>query len=115
MPLGARRLAFAILFALVFLGLVLSPRRAQAETLEAPVGGAPVLFGDGRVACSKIAAGWTVELGARSARPPSAPAQVGAIGELHVARSAAECAGATATVRLVATAAWPDPEGAAFT
>ncbi len=100
--------------ALLTLALLLLPRAACAETLEAPVAGAPIPFGEGRVACARSAGGWLVEPGGRTARPPVAPAAVGTVAELHVAVSAAECGPASPVVKLATTAAWPAFDAGSF-
>ncbi len=82
-------------------------RTARAETLEAPVGGKPIPLGESRVACVANAGGWRMEPGAHFMRPPTLETAVGSVVELRVAPSLTDCPRATASVKLVATAAWP--------
>ncbi len=92
----------ALVFAFVLVGT------AHAEMLEAPVGGAPIALGEGRVACVRaIPNGWVLDASGRFLRPPTTPDAVGTVVDLRVARSPAACAQDATTVRLVATAVWP--------
>jgi hypothetical protein len=100
---------------LLFLSLSCFARSARADMLEAPVGGKPIVLGDGRVACMTNAGGWRVEPGGRALRPPASDAAIGAVVELKVAPNAAECPKTTATVKLVATAPWPTFDASSFT
>ena len=70
--------------------LLALPRPALALTLHAPVGGASIPLGEGRVACARNAGSWTVENGGRSLRPPTAATSVGSVAELRVAPTLAE-------------------------
>jgi hypothetical protein len=113
MRLPSSVLRFAAAFA-CFAVLACFSRVARAETFEAPIGGKPVTLGEGRVACVATAGGWRVEPGGRSVRPPTTAAAVGVSGDLRVAPSATDCARATASVRLVATAPWPTFDASAI-
>jgi hypothetical protein len=104
-----------LVFAFALLALSAFARLARAETLEAPIGGATISLGEGRIACSRSAAAWVVEASGRSVRPPATTDAVGTAAELRVARSAAECAKSTSTVKLVATAPWPNVDPSSFT
>jgi len=108
----SRHLVFLCVALLVLLGV---ERLARAETLEAPVGGAPFPIGEGRVACGRAAGGWTVEDGARLVRPPASASASGSVVELRVAATLGTCAGSQAIVKLAATAPWPALQGGAFT
>jgi hypothetical protein len=109
---GGRSVARSILPAAVFvlasiIGVVGLPATAWGQTLSAPVGGKPIPVGEARVACGSVDAGWVVEPGGRSVRPPAAATAAGVVAILKVAPSQAECAASTASVRLVGTAPWP--------
>ena len=97
-----------------FAGLACFAQSARAETLEAPVGGKPISLGEGRVACVSNAGGWRTEPGGRLLRPPTSNTAVGNVVELRVAPAASDCPRATASVRLVATAAWPTFDASSF-
>ncbi len=88
---------------------------ARAETIEAPVGGRPIALGDARVACVANAGGWRAEPGGHAVRPPTSDAAIGATAELRVAPTAADCPRATSSVKLVATATWPNFDLSSFT
>jgi hypothetical protein len=105
---------FSLLVCLVAALLCLA-RLARAETLEAPVGGKPIALGEGRVACVASASGWRTEPGAHAVRPPTTDTAVGSVVDLRVAPSLTDCPRATATLRLVATAAWPTFDLSSFT
>lgn len=90
-------------------------RTAGAETLQAPVGGKPISLGEARVACVANASGWRSEPGGHAVRPPVTDTAVGTIIDLRVAPSLSDCPRATATIRLVATAAWPTFDSSSFT
>jgi hypothetical protein len=102
------------LVALVAMLLCLA-RVARAETLQAPVGGKPISLGEARVACVANAGGWRTEPGGHAIRPPSSDTAVGNAVELQVAPAFSACPRATASVRLVATAAWPKFDPSSFT
>jgi hypothetical protein len=111
----ARRVAlWTASLSLLLLCLLCLSHPARAETLEAPVGGAPISLGEGRVACARGASGWLVEPGGQKVRPPVAPAAVGTVVELRVAPTAAECGAASAEVRLATTGAWPAIDPGSF-
>src|SRR6185312_14911609 len=84
----------------------LSPR-ARAETWQAPVGGKPLAFSDGRVVCAPPAADWVVAQDGHAVIPPALDSAVGAAVELKVAPSLEACATQAATLTLVATGRWP--------
>jgi hypothetical protein len=106
-------LAFACLV-VSFLVAVAWP--ARAETLEAPVGGAPVTLGDGRVACNRSGpGGWTIDASGRTVRPPAVASAIGTVVELRVARAASACAQDSATIRLATTGPWPNIDAGGFT
>ena len=89
-------------------------RAASAETLQAPVGGKPISLGQARVACVANASGWRTEPGGHAVRPPTSDVAVGAVVELRVAPAASDCPRATASIKLVATAAWPTFDPSSF-
>lgn len=104
-----------LFFAVGLLVLLAGERIARAETLEAPLGGAPLPLGEGRVACGRAPGGWSVEDGGKLVRPPTAVSAVGNVVELRIAATVGACARSTASVKLVATAAWPAIQRGAFT
>ena len=111
-----RTFALAALAALVLLLLTFIARPSRAETLEAPVGGAAIAFGDGRVACTRAApGGWVVDPSGRTVRPPTASSAVGVVVELRIAHALSACAQEGESVRLAATATWPTLDAASFT
>ena len=89
-------------------------RVARADTLEAPVGGKPIPLGASLVACSAGAGGWKTEPGSHAVRPPTADTAIGVSVELPVALTAADCARAPLTVKLVATGPWPAFDSSSF-
>jgi hypothetical protein len=91
----------ALLLATLVLCLVGST--AQAETLQAPFGGKPIVLGESRVACGPAPAGWALVASGSAVRPPDEEASVGTTGELKVATSAAACASSGETVHLAVT------------
>ncbi len=97
----------AILFTLLLAVVLALPRLARAETLAVPFGAKPIPVGEGRVACGAIDGGWGVEPGGRTLRPPTAATATGITVVVKVAAAPADCAASTATVKLVATTAWP--------
>jgi hypothetical protein len=109
-----RHACFFASFALVLLGLACFASTARAEILQAPIGGKPVPLGESVVACAASAGAWKVEAGSRAVRPPTAESAIGVAVELPVALSQAECAHASLTIRLVATAPWPTLDAASF-
>lgn len=109
------RVCSALLIAWAIVLLSLFARAARAESMEAPVGGAPIPLGEGRVACARSAGAWLVDAGRRTVRPPAATDAVGIAVDLPVASSAADCSRSSASVTLVATAPWPVPDPSAFT
>ncbi|MET0341770.1 MAG: hypothetical protein ABW252_12270 [Polyangiales bacterium] len=82
---------------------------ARAEFLHAPVGGKPVLLGDGRVTCETSGNAWSYEQHSKLVRPPAQDGTVGKPVELKVAESAAACAdeSTTALVTLLAVDRFP--------
>lgn len=115
-PVGTIASALRVLLGCLTILAVLagSTRDADAETLEAPVGGAAVSLGGARVACARTAGGWTVEGGGHSVRPPAAASSAGTVADLGVAKSAADCAQGAAMVKLAATAPWPAIDASSF-
>src|ERR1700678_3760229 len=109
-----RHACFFVALALVLVGLACFATTARAEILQAPIGGKPIPLGESVVACSTTAGAWKVEAGSRAVRPPTAESATGLAVELPVALSQAECAHASLTIRLVATAPWPTLDGASF-
>jgi hypothetical protein len=97
----------AVAFAFVLVLLLAGASRARAETLQAPVGGKPVVLGGGRVACNPAPGGWAIEPDPHAVRPPTAESAVGQSVDLRVAPEAAQCAASRSSVTPVATAAWP--------
>ena len=79
------------------------------------MGGKPISLGEARVACVANASGWRTEPGGHAVRPPTADTAVGNVVELRVAPAASDCPRATASVKLVATAAWPTFDPSSFT
>jgi hypothetical protein len=115
-PVRTRREKILALAGLAILFLALLTRAARAETLEAPVGGAAIPFGESRVACTRAApGGWVVDASGRTARPPAAAPAIGTVVELRVARALSACAQDGVTVRLATTATWPTLDAGAFT
>ncbi len=100
--LGLRRVA-ELLTALLILAV---GSVANAATLQAPAGGAPIPLPAGRVACSDAKDGWTLDAVANTVTPP-ANAEAGAQSSLPLATSSAECASSKETLRLIATAPLP--------
>jgi hypothetical protein len=94
------------LLALILASLSLAAT-AQAQVLQAPIGGRPFPLGEVGVACGPGTGGWITEPGARLVRPPSDPQSVGTSVELRVAPTVQGCASSTSHVTLVATARWP--------
>jgi hypothetical protein len=104
--------------ALAFVSLLALVREARAQVLEAPVGGRSFLLGDARsprVACATPAGGWTLESGARAAKPPASASAIGTVTPLKVASAPGECARSSETMQLVATGAWPRVDPTSFT
>jgi hypothetical protein len=104
---------------LAFLACVaawLSPARAAAETLQAPVGGKAIPLGTARVPCGVPSGGWFYDDKTQSLVPPTSPASIGSVVELGVATSVAACPSSRTTVKLVATGPWPtiDPNSIVF-
>ena len=93
------------------LWLVMVTRLAQAETLEAPVGGQPVALG-GRVACALPTGGWSLGAGPSEVRPPSSNEAIGLAVELPVAADRASCSTRATSLTLVALGESPtvDPD-----
>lgn len=86
---------------------------ARAEAIAAPVGGKPVPL-DGAVACGAAPDGWSVEPGARSVRPPTTASSVGAVGELKVAKTPADCATSSTLIKLVTVGELPTIDRTSF-
>lgn len=97
-------LRFAFAAALAFVLLTFA-RGARADVVEAPIGGKPVPL-DNVVACGAAPGGWAIEPGARALRPPRT-SSVGAIAELTIAKTLAECATSKTTLKLVALGDFP--------
>jgi hypothetical protein len=93
--------------------LLASP--SQAETLQAPEGGKPILIGNDRVLCGGPPEGWTVTADRKSLRPPESAGQVDAV-QIAVGGDPATCARSKVSATLVATKPWPqfEPAGTVF-
>ena len=98
--------------ACIVAAMLLFTAGASAETWQAPVGGAALDLGDGRVACAGDAGEWKVEQDGRAVRPPPGEDAVGRLVELHVAANATTCASSVSKLTLVATGRFPaiDPD-----
>ncbi len=107
-----RHLVVIVVAVLVLLG---AERLAFAETLQAPVGGAPFLIGDGRVACGRAPGGWAIEDAGKLVRPPANASAAGSLVELRVAATFGGCASSSSIIKLAATAPWPVIQAGAFT
>lgn len=104
-------LALSLLLTLVVL---LLPRLARAETIQAPVGGKAISL-EGRVACAPASGGWTLERDGHAVRPPSAEDAIGQSATVRVSLPNGSCAGGGTPVALLATGRWPaiDPASVA--
>jgi hypothetical protein len=78
----------------------------SAQTLEAPVGGAPIPVGAGLLACA-AAGGWSLEAGATQLRPPGDETAAGSSAVVRVAPNLAACPTSRQQVLLIATARYP--------
>ena len=94
--------------ALAFLCLLGWSAYARAEVLHIPIGGRPVPFGEGRVACEGGSRGFSAEPGGRMVRPPASVDGVGRTIELRVAPTFAACKDSTSSVTLMATGKLPE-------
>jgi hypothetical protein len=101
--------------ALLLVLLVLVPTIARAEVIQMPQGGRPVALGKGRVVCSPLPDGWSLEAGARSIRPPGGDLGSRSV-EVRVASEGQTCGQARDTVTLQVTGRWPeiDPGSVVF-
>ena len=108
-PLGSRQTRRLLSLVCWLVGYWLSPRSAQAETLQAAVGSKPFMLGDARVACAAPGGGWTIEPAsqAHALRAPTSNDAIGKAVSLTVASSLALCATDASTLELVATARPP--------
>jgi hypothetical protein len=107
--------ARAILFTLLMAVVVAIPRPGWAETLVAPVGAKPIPLGEGRIACGPVEGGWSIDATGHALRPPTAATAAGAVVTVKVAPAQNECASSTASVKVVATSAWPAIDAGATT
>jgi hypothetical protein len=82
--------------------------RAKAEVIHLPLGGKPVLLGEGRVFCEALGPAFAAEAGARSVRPPSNVELAGTSLDVRVAPTQAACDDSTTTVTLVAIGKHPE-------
>lgn len=105
------RLCWAVVLGVALLCLA-SP--SQAQTLQAPVGGAAIPVGPGLVACA-AAGGWVLEAGGTQLRPPSAEAAAGSSVVVRAATSFSACASSKQPLTLVATGRFPVLEPASVT
>jgi len=87
---------------------------ARAQTLEAPVGGAPIPVGPGLLACT-ASGGWYLEAGGTQIRPPSAETAAGTSVVVRVAPNAAACATSKQQLVLLATGRYPVFDPASIT
>jgi hypothetical protein len=78
----------------------------NAQTLQAPVGGAAVPVGSGLIACS-TSGGWTLEAGGSQLRPPAAETASGTRVVVRVAPSWGACAQSKQPLTLLATGRYP--------
>lgn len=99
--------AFALILSLTGL--------AHAETLEAPVGGKPIMLGHGRIACDKPAGGWSVVGTGLSVQPPENEQAIGQAVDLRVAVERAACGTTAENVTLVAVGQAPNIDPASVT
>lgn len=93
-------------------GLSLLPRPVWAASrLGAPAGGAAIPLPQGKLACASSTQGW-VAAGVSAIKPPTdQDTQIGALAELKVADSLADCAASKESVELVVTAPPPRLSG----
>ncbi|MFZ5891045.1 MAG: hypothetical protein ACOY0T_08340 [Myxococcota bacterium] len=96
----------SLLWLLVLVAMALCGS-AQAETLQAPVGGRSISIGTARVACGVPEGGWVLDPTGRLLRPPVQNAAIGKVVELKIAATLAGCAESTSSLKLVATGPWP--------
>jgi hypothetical protein len=89
-------------------------RAASAQTLEAPVGGAAVTLGAGKVACT-VSGGWSFEAGGTAVRPPSADAAAGSAVVVRVAPNLGACLQSKEQLTLLATGPFPSFDPASVT
>ncbi len=94
---------------------LLASRVSHAESWQAPIGGAALPLGEGRVACAGTSGDWTIEQDGHAVRPPASSDSPGKAFDLRVAPTAAQCAATTTVVRLVATGRWPAMDAAGTT
>ncbi|MFI5302265.1 MAG: hypothetical protein ACHREM_29590, partial [Polyangiales bacterium] len=92
---------------LVILILACAARRAEAETIGAPIGGKVVSIGLDRIVCGVLDGGWTVDADGRSLHPPTREESIGRRVDVTVAKSADDCVAHGARVTLVATGPLP--------
>jgi hypothetical protein len=103
---GQRLRAIALWLSLLCL-LSLVSRPADAEILQAPIGGKAIPLGSARVPCGAPGGGWVYDAKSQALLPPTNSAAVGSAVDLSIAPNAATCATSHATLRLVATGPWP--------
>jgi hypothetical protein len=94
---------------------LLVPTVARAEVLQLPQGGRPASLGKGRIVCSPLPEGWSLEAGARAVRPPTGDLGSRSV-EVRVASEGQSCGQARDSVTLQVTGRWPeiDPASVVF-
>lgn len=92
------------------LSLLLFTASANAETLQAPEGGKPIVLGGDRMVCGGLAEGWVATADRRTVRPPDVASNV-SVG-ITVAPEGSACAHSKTSLVLVATKPWPTIDSA---